>query len=191
MIPPACRYQLRRRSQAIRSMSPRQTLAARQSVVGTSQGISEFTPSFPVCHEHENVLRAAVVLLVMPPEQVLACTWVGFLNDQKHCFVGRAMEWPGDLNATLTRVPRGHDFGSFQATHGFVGISHNGIFSDGMNEHGLALRTSTTRQRDVFPVWPRSTPRRPQSPTTLPPSIEPGLWSIPSTFRKAFSTGAG
>ncbi|MBU3664863.1 MAG: linear amide C-N hydrolase [Chthoniobacterales bacterium] len=67
-----------------------------------------------------------------------ACTWFRFLNDQKHCFIGRTMEWPGDLKAEMTRVPREHDFGTFRTKHGFVGISHDGIFSDGINEHGLA-----------------------------------------------------
>lgn len=68
-----------------------------------------------------------------------ACTWFRFLNDEKHVFIGRTMEWPGDLQAEMTRVPRNHDFGTFKAKHGFVGISHKGIFSDGMNEHGLTL----------------------------------------------------
>jgi|GEM_PF-3834402 len=68
-----------------------------------------------------------------------ACTWFRFENDKKKAFIGRTMEWPGDLNAMVTRMPRNHDFGTFKAEQGFVGISHNGIFSDGMNEHGLAV----------------------------------------------------
>lgn len=68
-----------------------------------------------------------------------ACTWFRFLNDQRHAFVGRTMEWPGSLEAAMARVPRNHNFGSFRNQYGFVGISHRGaFFSDGMNEQGLA-----------------------------------------------------
>ena len=77
--------------------------------------------------------------LFVSPATSRACTWFEFENDLKHAFIGRTMEWPGDLAAVMTRVPRNHDFGNFKAAHGFVGISHNGIFSDGMNEHGLAV----------------------------------------------------
>jgi choloylglycine hydrolase len=80
---------------------------------------------------------AVTFLVALQPSR--ACTWFEFENDLKHAFIGRTMEWPGDLGAMMTRVPRKHDFGSFQAEHGFVGISHKGIFSDGMNEHGLAV----------------------------------------------------
>lgn len=81
------------------------------------------------------LLLASLVLASAPLAS--ACTWFKFLSDQRHCFIGRTMEWPGDLRAEMTRVPREHDFKSFKAKHGFVGISHSGIFSDGMNEHGL------------------------------------------------------
>ena len=68
-----------------------------------------------------------------------ACTWFRFLNDQKHCFIGRTLEWPGELRSEITRVPRGHDFGKFKSEYSFVGVTHSGPFSDGLNEHGLAI----------------------------------------------------
>jgi len=84
-------------------------------------------------------LLLAVSLLYLSTVGVAqSCTWFRFLNDQKHSFIGRTLEWPGDLNSQITRVPRGHDFGKFKSEHGFVGVSHKGPFSDGMNEHGLA-----------------------------------------------------
>ena len=83
------------------------------------------------------LLLAVAVLAAHPASR--ACTWFEFANDRKHAFIGRTMEWPGDLDAVMTRVPRDHDFGTFKTEHGFVGISHKGIFSDGMNEHGLAV----------------------------------------------------
>lgn len=86
--------------------------------------------------KHAPVL--AILCLLITARLSHACTWFEFENDRKHAFIGRTMEWPGDLQAEMTRVPRGHDFGSFKAEHGFVGVSHKGIFSDGMNEHGLA-----------------------------------------------------
>ena len=79
---------------------------------------------------------AAVAALI--PASAEACTWFRFVNDERHAFVGRTMEWPGNLQAAMTRVPRAHNFGTFRSTYGFVGISHLGLFSDGMNEHGLA-----------------------------------------------------
>ena len=82
---------------------------------------------------------AILAIVALHVQSVHACTWFRFLNDEKHCFIGRTMEWPGDLHAMMTRVPRGHDFGSFKTEHGFVGVTHKGIFSDGLNEHGLAL----------------------------------------------------
>ncbi|MEM7024292.1 MAG: linear amide C-N hydrolase [Pseudomonadota bacterium] len=69
----------------------------------------------------------------------VACTWFGFTNDKGNYFVGRTMEWPGDLGAEIALVPRNQDFGSFQTRHGFVGLYHQGLFSDGMNEHGMAV----------------------------------------------------
>jgi choloylglycine hydrolase len=87
--------------------------------------------------KNRRFLLAAALLITLQPSR--ACTWFEFENDEKDAFIGRTMEWPGDLAAMMTRVPRDHDFGSFKAEHGFVGISHKGIFSDGMNEHGLAV----------------------------------------------------
>ncbi|MDE5003090.1 choloylglycine hydrolase, partial [Francisella tularensis subsp. holarctica] len=48
-------------------------------------------------------------------------------------------EWPGDLNTKITLVPIGYKFGNFTNHYGFVGMSHNGNFSDGMNEYILAV----------------------------------------------------
>ena len=84
-------------------------------------------------------LSITALIILASAQLAGACTWFRFLSDQKHAFIGRTTEWPGDLQAEMTRVPRAHDFGSFKAEHGFVGVSHKGIFSDGMNEHGLAL----------------------------------------------------
>ena len=71
--------------------------------------------------------------------QASACTWFDFRNDQGNCFIGRTMEWPGDLQGQITVVPRDHALGSFTTKYGFVGINHAGsVFSDGLNEHGLA-----------------------------------------------------
>ena len=67
------------------------------------------------------ILAAAV--FAAAPASLHACTWFRFLNDQKHSFIGRTLEWPGDLNSQITRVPRGHDFGQFKSEHGFVGVS--------------------------------------------------------------------
>jgi choloylglycine hydrolase len=80
-------------------------------------------------------------LIACALSHVSACTWFEFQNDLKHTFIGRSMEWPGDLQGEMTIVPRNHGMGEakkFKTRHGFVGISHAGMFSDGLNEHGLA-----------------------------------------------------
>jgi len=84
-------------------------------------------------------LLLAAALFISHLNTARACTWFGFLDDAKDAYIGRTMEWPTDLQAEMSRVPRNHDFGTFKTDHGFVGISHKGIFSDGMNEHGLTL----------------------------------------------------
>jgi choloylglycine hydrolase len=96
-----------------------------------------FITTYP--RQLRNTLAGLAALIFTAAQPVDACTWFRFLSDQQHCFIGRTMEWPGDLHAEMARVPRGHDFGSFRTKHGFVGISHDGIFSDGLNEHGLAI----------------------------------------------------
>ena len=69
-----------------------------------------------------------------------ACTWFEFRNDKNNAFIGRSMEWPGDLGAEITIIPRNYDLGSFKTDYGFVGMSHGqDRFSDGMNEYGLAV----------------------------------------------------
>ena len=38
-------------------------------------------------------LRVAA-LLAAAPTNLSACTWFRLLNDQKHSFIGRTLEWP-------------------------------------------------------------------------------------------------
>lgn len=71
--------------------------------------------------------------------QTSACTWFDFRNDPGDCFIGRTMEWPGDLKGEITVVPRDYALGSVKTKYGFVGVSHAGSgFSDGLNEQGVA-----------------------------------------------------
>ncbi len=68
-----------------------------------------------------------------------ACTWFEFRNDLGNYFIGRAMEWPGDLRAEIAVVPRNYKVGPFTTKYGFVGMNHAGLlFSDGLNECGLS-----------------------------------------------------
>ncbi len=85
-------------------------------------------------------LVSASLLLVLAAHAP-ACTWFEFRNDKNNPFIGRTMEWPGDLNGQITIVPRNYDLGLFTTDYGFVGMSHGKdlIFSDGMNEHGVAV----------------------------------------------------
>jgi len=78
-------------------------------------------------------------LMVLAVGSARACTWFEFSNDKKNCFIGRTMEWPGDLQGQISLVPRNYQMGEFKTQYGFVGISHGGKFSDGINEHGLAV----------------------------------------------------
>lgn len=84
-------------------------------------------------------LLFGALLLLSGSAHSLACTWFEFTNDLGHPFVGRTMEWPGDLHGEITLVPRNYDLGYTRTQHGFVGMSHGGLFSDGINEHGLAV----------------------------------------------------
>ncbi len=84
-------------------------------------------------------LLFGALLLLSGSAHSLACTWFEFTNDLNHPFVGRTMEWPGDLHGEITIVPRNHDLGYTRTQYGFVGMSHGGLFSDGINEHGLAV----------------------------------------------------
>ncbi len=87
------------------------------------------------------IAMACAIIVTGLSARVSACTWFEFRNDLGHCFVGRSMEWPGDLQAEITIVPRNFEMGGgrkFHTRHGFVGMSHGGLFSDGENEHGLA-----------------------------------------------------
>jgi len=85
------------------------------------------------------IAMACIILIAGLITEVSACTWFDFRNDQGNSFIGRTMEWPGDLQGEITIVPRNYHLGSFTTKYGFVGISHAGLaFSDGLNEHGLA-----------------------------------------------------
>ncbi|WP_170335586.1 linear amide C-N hydrolase [Ruegeria arenilitoris] len=82
---------------------------------------------------------ATALSLLLSATPGLSCTWFGFLNDEDKPFIGRTMEWPGDLGAEIARVPRGHTIGDVTTQYGFVGMWHGSVISDGVNEHGLAL----------------------------------------------------
>ncbi len=85
------------------------------------------------------MVMACAILVAVFITQASACTWFDFKNDQGNCFIGRTMEWPGDLQGEITIVPRNYKLGLFTTKYGFVGMSHGGPgFSDGLNEHGLA-----------------------------------------------------
>lgn len=85
------------------------------------------------------IVMACAILAVFLYTRASACTWFDFRNDQGNYFIGRTMEWPGDLRGEITIVPRNYKLGSFKTKYGFVGMSHGGLlFSDGLNEHGLA-----------------------------------------------------
>ncbi|USD62276.1 linear amide C-N hydrolase [Vibrio sp. SCSIO 43140] len=68
-----------------------------------------------------------------------ACTNFNFSTDNGNTFIGRTMEWPGELKGKIAVVPRGHVFSESKTTHGFVGIEHGEeLFSSALNEHGLS-----------------------------------------------------
>ncbi len=82
---------------------------------------------------------ACAIIMIGLIAEVSACTWFEFRNDLGNSFVGRTMEWPGDLQGEITIVPRDYKLESLKTKYGFVGMSHGGPgFSDGLNEHGLA-----------------------------------------------------
>ncbi|GLP97618.1 linear amide C-N hydrolase [Paraferrimonas sedimenticola] len=70
---------------------------------------------------------------------VSACTFFVFKNDLGNHFAGRTLEWPGTPPAAVALVPRGHKLGAVTTKFGFVGMHHHGMFTDGMNEHGLLV----------------------------------------------------
>ncbi|GLP96239.1 linear amide C-N hydrolase [Paraferrimonas sedimenticola] len=68
-----------------------------------------------------------------------ACTNFNFTAENGNTFVGRTMEWPGELNAQIAVVPRNHKFSESKTKYGFVGIQHGEeLFSSALNEHGLS-----------------------------------------------------
>lgn len=85
------------------------------------------------------IFLVCTVLVFLSSGPAIACTWFKFFNDKNNSFLGRTMEWPGDLQAEIAIFPRGHSFETFKAKYGFVGIHHLGGLSDGLNEHGLAV----------------------------------------------------
>ncbi|MBU0713840.1 MAG: linear amide C-N hydrolase [Verrucomicrobia bacterium] len=84
-------------------------------------------------------LVCTVLLYLSSSSPAFPCTWFRFFSDTKNPFIGRTMEWPGDLQAEIALFPRGHSFGTYTTKYGFVGIHHLGSLSDGLNEHGLAV----------------------------------------------------
>lgn len=68
-----------------------------------------------------------------------ACTNFHFETENGNTFVGRTMEWPGEINGQFSIVPQRHNFSFVTTKLGFVGIQHGEeLFSSGMNEHGLS-----------------------------------------------------
>ena len=85
------------------------------------------------------IVGASAVSTLFAAVPATACTWFGFINDEDKPFIGRTMEWPGDLGAQIAQVPRGHTIGDVTTQYGFVGMYHGSLFSDGINEHGVAI----------------------------------------------------
>jgi choloylglycine hydrolase len=80
-----------------------------------------------------------LVILLSAFSNTKACTWFEFKNDLGNFFIGRTMEWPGELSGEIAVVPRNYKLGPFTTKYGFVGIRHQDeSFSDGINELGLA-----------------------------------------------------
>lgn len=96
------------------------------------------------------IAMACAIIIAGLITEASACTWFEFRNDLGNFFIGRAMEWPGDLQGEITVVPRNYKLGSFKTKYGFVGISHDGLFSDGLNEHGIAC-SSLQLSESKFP----------------------------------------
>lgn len=86
-------------------------------------------------------LVCIVMLFLLSSSPAFSCTWFKFFTDAQNPFIGRTMEWPGDLQAEIAIFPHGHSFGTYTTKYGFVGIHHLGGLglSDGLNEHGLAV----------------------------------------------------
>ncbi|USD67999.1 linear amide C-N hydrolase [Vibrio sp. SCSIO 43136] len=81
-----------------------------------------------------------------------ACTNFNFKTEEGHTFVGRTMEWPGELNGQFSVVPRKYGFSYTNTAYGFVGIQHGEeLFSSGMNEHGLSGEALALAAADFAP----------------------------------------
>jgi len=106
------------------------------------------------------VALACTSLVLLLAARAPACTWFEFRNDKNNPFIGRTMEWPGDLHGQITIVPCNYDLGLFKTDYGFVGMSHGKdlVFSDGMNEHGLAVSS----------LWLESSEYAKKQPGALP-----------------------
>ncbi|GLS84946.1 linear amide C-N hydrolase [Paraferrimonas haliotis] len=84
-------------------------------------------------------LCIATTIAAMSISAAQACTNFHFQSEQGDTFIGRTMEWPGELNGQMTIVPRNHAFSKFTSEYGFVGISHGEeLFSSALNEHGVS-----------------------------------------------------
>jgi choloylglycine hydrolase len=81
----------------------------------------------------------SLLIVLMTATSSLACTFFVFKNDVGNHFAGRTLEWPGVPPAEVAVIPRGHILGDVTAKYWFVGMHHHGMFTDGINEHGLLV----------------------------------------------------
>lgn len=89
----------------------------------------------------KNLLALSMAALTMAgvTSVAQACTNFNFTTENGNTFIGRTMEWPGELNGQISTVPRNHHFSESKTVYGFVGIQHGEeLFSSALNEHGLS-----------------------------------------------------
>ncbi|MEZ8824613.1 linear amide C-N hydrolase [Vibrio amylolyticus] len=83
-------------------------------------------------------LSLAATLFAGATTVATACSNFNFTTDNGNTFIGRTMEWPGELDAKMSIVPQNHKLNYTKTQYGFVGMEHEpSLFSSGMNEHGL------------------------------------------------------
>lgn len=82
---------------------------------------------------------ASLLIILIAATSSSACTFFVFENDLGDYFAGRTLEWPGVPPAEIAVVPRDYTLGDVTTKYGFVGIHHHGMFTDGINEHGLLV----------------------------------------------------